>query len=167
MPVIVKGTGDFVPAPEGLHLAVCVDVVDLGQQETPWGGRHKVLLVWEIAAHMEDGRPYIVRKRYTSSLHEKSNLNHDLKAWRGRPFTPDELAGFDIEKVLGVSCQVLIQHAVKEGMTYANVTAVMKAGPGQKLTPSGHYVRVKSRPVQPHNPGQNGHVIPQEDPIPF
>ena len=167
MAVIIKGTGDFVPAPEGLHSAVCVDVVDLGQQETPWGERHKVLLAWEIANLMEDGRPFIVRKRYTASLHEKSNLNKDLRAWRGQAFTPQDLAGFDIERVLGIPCQVLIQHTEKDGSVYANVTAVMRAAPGQKLAPSGHYTRIKDRSDQRVIAKPNGKAEPEDDPIPF
>jgi hypothetical protein len=164
MVLIVKGTGDFVPAPEGLHSAVCVDLVDLGMQDTPWGERHKVLLIWEVACCMEDGRPFTVRKRYTASLHEKSNLNKDLKAWRGRPFTAEELAGFDIEKILGAPCQVLVQHTEKDGSVYANVTAVMKAASGQKVVPSGQYVRVRDRDQQ-QVPAESNAAA--EDPIPF
>jgi hypothetical protein len=167
MAMIIKGNGDFEPAPEGLHSAVCVDVVDLGIQQTPWGDRHKVLLVWEIAMLMDDRRPFIVRKRYTASLHEKSNLNKDLKAWRGQPFTAEELAGFDIEKILKAPCQVLIQHTDKDGSVYANVTAIMKAAPGQKLAPSGHYTRAKDRPQEQRAAANGAPAKPVEDPIPF
>jgi hypothetical protein len=169
MPLIIKGTNDFVPAPEGLHPAACVDVIDRGQQQTPWGEKHQIALVWELAILMDDGRPFTVRKSYTASLHEKSNLHRDLKAWRGRAFTPQEMAGFDIENVLHKPCQLLVQHAEKDGIIYANVAAVMRAGPGQRLAPSGHYVRVKDRQIV--NNGHNGPnrlaVRPEEDEIPF
>jgi hypothetical protein len=148
MPLFLKRNGDFTPAPEGLHLAVCVDVVDRGIRETAFGSKPQVMLVWEIAAHTADNRPFTVRKIYTASMHEKSNLHKDLKAWRGRPFTAEELAAFDVENVIGTSCQLLLQHTEKDGSVWANVAAVTKTTPGQKLTPSGHYTRVGDRPQQ-------------------
>jgi hypothetical protein len=174
MPIIVKGGGDFVPAPEGMHSACCVDAVDLGDRETPWGMKHKVALVWEIAVKMEDGKPFTVRKWYTASLNEKSNLYKDLCAWRGRPFTAQELKGFDIEKVVGTPCQVFVEHSEKEGQVFANVRVVTKAPTGPKLTPSGQYVRVKDRPkeqaeadVATNGEPDSYETMPAEDPIPF
>lgn len=144
MPVYVKG-GDFKPAPEGLWDAVCVDVHDLGMKETQWGDKRKLRISWEIAAKMDDGRPFVVNKLYTASLHEKSTLYKDLKAWRGRPFTAEELRQFDVEKVLHAPCKVLVQHDDRDGQTYANVNTVLKADPKHKLAPSGNYVRLKDR----------------------
>ena len=43
---------------------------------------------------MPDGKPFLVRRRYTASLHEKSALRKDLESWRGRAFTNVELDGF-------------------------------------------------------------------------
>lgn len=116
---------------------------------------------------MEDGRPFTVRKIYTASLHEKSNLHKDLKAWRGRPFTAEELAGFDLEKVLGAPCQVLVQHTEKDGSVWANVAAVMKAAPGPRLAPSGCYTRIKDRVAEPQPARTDGAAPPEVDPIPF
>ena len=36
---------------------------------------------------------------YTLSLGERSNLRKMLESWRSRAFTPEELQGFDLEKV--------------------------------------------------------------------
>jgi hypothetical protein len=148
MSIIVKAGGDFVPAPAGLHNAVCVDVVDKGLVDSQWGRRHKAQIVWEIAQLMEDGRPFTVRKMYTASLHEKSTLYKDLVAWRGKPFTAQELKGFDVENVVGTPCQVFVEHNERDGQIYANVRVVTKAPAGSKLTPSGHYVRVKDRQTE-------------------
>jgi hypothetical protein len=163
--VIVKGTGDFVPAPEGLHNGVCVDVIDEGLQQTAWGQKWKVALVWELDAHKEDGTRFSVRKRYTASLHEKSNLAKDLKSWRGRAFTAEELSGFDVEKVLGAPCKLLVQHTEKDGATYANVTAIMRADPHGTLKPSGRYVRAKDRPPQVELPAEAEPI--RDDAVPF
>lgn len=152
MPIIVKApTSDFKPAPEGLFQAVCVDVVDLGNVESEYKGevkiQHKVRVAWQIMERDEEtGKRYLVLARYTASLHEKAKLRKDLEAWRGRKFTTDELAGFDLEAVIGANCQLQIIHNVKDGTTYANIAAIVPLGKGaMKIDPEG-YVRVKDRP---------------------
>lgn len=138
----------FTPAPEGLHQAVCVDVHDIGLQKTPWGEKHRVLLVWQIdLINEETGKRFDVRTYYTLSLSDKSNLRRDLECWRGRKFTEEELQGFDLEKLLTANCQLQIVHNLSdEGKTYANVQAIVpfstKLGP--KLQPQ-EYVRLKDR----------------------
>jgi hypothetical protein len=169
MPIIAKNTGTFIPAPEGLHPAVCVDVVDLGLKDSPWGQKRKVRIVWEIAERMKDGKPFIASKQYTLSLHDKSSLHKDLRSWRGQPFTAEELEGFDLEKVLGVPCQILIVHQEKDGSVYGNVQAVTKADRKHVLKPSGQYVRVLARTGQTEvdeerEPDENEIV---DDDIPF
>lgn len=163
--IVSKGT-DFEPCPEGVHNAVCVDVVDLGVVDGPFGAKHKCRIVWEVEATMEDGRRFTVGEMYSASLHEKSNLHKHLKAWRGRAFTSDELKAFDLEKVVGVPCQLVVSHRDKDGTIYANVQTVIKAG-ATKLTPSGAYQRVKDRPAdqqrKPAGASQNGHAAPRQE----
>jgi hypothetical protein len=48
-----------------------------------------------------DRAPFLVSKRYTLILNEKGNLRPMLEAWRGRKFAPQELKGFDLERLLG------------------------------------------------------------------
>lgn len=145
--MIVKRGGSFTPAPEGVHDAVCVDVVDLGMIDGMWGTQPKIRLAWELEETMPDGRRYIASKRYTPSLHEKATLAKDLRSWRGRPFTAEELAGFELDNVIGAPCKLVIQHDERDGNVYANVVTIMKAT--KKLAPSGDYVRVKDREKQP------------------
>jgi hypothetical protein len=161
MPLIAKKTGDFTPAPEGLWPAVCVDVVDLGILKQVWQGReksvHKCRIMWELSETMEDGRRFIVGKRYTVSLHEKSQLHKDLKSWRGKAFTTEELSGFDVEKILNAPCQLVITHEEKDGTVYANITAIMRANKATAIQPSGKYVRMKDRPTEQKTSNDNGH----------
>src|SRR5262245_18905145 len=113
MPLYARDTQkNFTPAPEGLHHAVCVDVIDVGLQDTPWGPKMKVALRWELDLPNPDrnNRPYLVTQRYSLSLNEKATLRRLLEAWRGRRFTEAELAGFDLEALLGVNCQLQIVH---------------------------------------------------------
>ncbi len=163
MSVIVKKTGDFVPPPQGVHAAVCVDVADKGVVETPWGPKHKISIVWELEAKMPDGKPFLASKWYTAALNDKSNLFKDLQSWRGKAFTPEELNGFDVEKVIGASCQLVIVHAAKkDGSVRGNVTAIVKAD--RKVNPSGTFVRAKDKPAQqPQNGQPQGRQPGEED----
>lgn len=152
--LILKKGGNFMPAPEGVHDAVCVDVVDLGWIEVNWQGKisksHKIRIAWELDKEMpkdENGESkgrFIVTGRYTFSMDKKSNLRKMLKSWRGRDFTKEEMDGFDLEKIIGVPCQIVVSHNDKDGTTYANIESVIKAGK-EKLSASGKYKRVKDR----------------------
>jgi hypothetical protein len=136
----------FTPAPEGVWPAVCVDVVNLGMEDSPWGPLHKCRIVWEISALMpETGNRFIQGQKYTVSLGEKANLYKMLKVWRGKDFTADELSAFDLENIFNKPCQLVIIHTEKEGKVYGNVQTVLKADPKNVLTPSGKYKRVKDR----------------------
>jgi hypothetical protein len=147
-----KGEGQtFVPAPAGVSQGVCVDAVDRGIVEVTWNGQtkrqHKVDVVWQIDETREDGKPYLVRKRYTLSLSEKATLRKDLESWRGRAFTREEEMGFDLEKLLGVNCLLNIQHVTRGDKTYANVVSVMPLLKSMDKIHVRDYVRVQDRPA--------------------
>ena len=149
MPIIVKDNRrEFTPAPEGLHQAVCVDVIDLGIQPSPWGDKQKIEIRWQLdQIDEETGKRFMVMSRYTTSLNEKANLRKHLEAWRGKKFTKEELDGFDVEKLLGVNCQLQVIHNLSDnGGTFANVQAIVPLGKGMvKIRPSEDYVRMINR----------------------
>ncbi len=163
----------FKPAPEGLHGAVCCDVVDLGMMDNkfnPEKPAHKIRIVWQIEETDPENadKRYIVSKMYTLSLHEKASLRKDLEGWRAKKFSAEESKGFDVEKLLGVPCQVQIIHNVSEtnGNTYANVQAIVPLGKGmQRITPDSNYVRVIDRPEDGQVSKPRGHE--DEDSVPF
>jgi hypothetical protein len=68
--------------------------------------------------------PRGISKRYTLSLNEKASLRKDLQSWRGRPFTPAELAGFDVSKLIGANCLLSVLHQDRAGATYANISSI-------------------------------------------
>lgn len=134
MAIIAKSNGDgenFDPAPEGVHQAVCVDVIDKGLVETkgfdgkPPKKKHMVSVAWQIDELRDDGKRFLVYRRYTLSLNEKATLRKDLESWRGKKFTRDEEMGFDVETVIGANCMLNVQHNVVGDKTYANVVSVM------------------------------------------
>lgn len=131
------GGGDYTPVPQGTHVAICNMVVDLGKQRKEWQGQERVrpeiFLRWELPnerlewtdkdGHAKEG-PRVIGQTYTLALNDRANLRRDLEAWRGRAFTAEELAGFDVAKLLSVPCMVTVTHSEKQGRTYANVTGV-------------------------------------------
>ena len=135
-----KESGDFKPHPEGIHPAVCVDVMDLGLVETDFQGVkklvNKVKVVFETEMKTTDGSDSTVAKSFTASLHPKSNLSGFLSKWRGRPVAPGE--SIQLEKLIGACCTLVISHQKSlSGKTYASIDAVSK--PTKKITPSGQY----------------------------
>ena len=131
------GGGDFKRVPPGAHIGRCIAVIDLGHQIVEWQGekksQHKMLIKWEVFGEDEAGQPLTVTvdghempmtitKKYTVSMSDKSRLYADLTAWRGRPFTPEEIAGFDISKLAGAYCMVNVTQSETNGKTYSNVS---------------------------------------------
>lgn len=129
--------GNFERCPSGMHLARCYRIIDLGTQKSEYMGQvkylHKVMLGWEIHGtddtgkplKMNDGRPFGIFKNYTLSWSEKANLRLDLQAWRGRPFTQEEMRKFDLKNVLGAWCMLnVIERPGQDGKTYTNVNGV-------------------------------------------
>jgi hypothetical protein len=154
MAIIAKsGGGSYETAPAGAHVGVCVDVIDLGEIEVTYNGKtkrqHKIWVVWQIDEDRSDGKPHQVRKRYTLSLHEKSALRKDLESWRGKPFTAEQLDGFDVEQLLSVGCMLNVVHAPgKDGSHFANVAAIMRLRKGDATPTPRDYVRVCDREAQ-------------------
>lgn len=140
MPLVIKESEThFEPAPPGLHSAVCVDVVDLGIVDGKFGPKRKLKIIWQTKAKNKMGERFQIRASYTQSLSEGSNLRRDLESWRGRSFTPEERKAFDVERLIGVNCQINVKHNVsKEGRTYANATAIIPAVKGEKLLPENY-----------------------------
>lgn len=154
MAILAKKTGndgDFELCPVGLYDAVCVDVVDLGLETTTWQGKtksqHKVRIVWLLGKVQSTGKPFQAMKKYTLSLSDKATLRADLESWRGKPFTEEELNGFDLERLIGAPCRILINHyqGKGDGKTRHGVQSLIKAEGKVNINTAG-YVRKKDRP---------------------
>ena len=135
-----KISADFKPHAEGIHPAVCVDVIDLGLMESEFQGLkrlvNKVRLVFETEQKNEEGKNCTLSKTFTASLNSKAKLAEFLGKWRGRPIVPGETV--DLGKLLGACCTLVISHQQNlVGRTYASVDAVSK--PTKRVAPSGQY----------------------------
>lgn len=171
----------FEPAPPGLHEAVLVDIIDLGEVEEEYDGektfKRKMRLVWQLKArNPKTGERFQVRGTYTQSLGESSNFRKLLISWRGRDFKPEELAKFkaDIEVLIGKNCQLNVTHGVgrTSGREYAKVSAVLPPAKGQDLKPEGYTRDAKpapvAEPVYDVDPIDEGHAAQfDDDSVPF
>jgi hypothetical protein len=138
--------GDFQRPDPGTYLARCVRLIDLGTQTNDYNGevseKRKVLVGWELPTELIPtgdyaGQPFLVMKFYTQSLHEKSNLRHDLQNWRGRDFTEEELQGFDPKNILGAPCLVTLTEGANGRVNVTGVTALPKGTKvGEQFNPS-------------------------------
>ena len=134
----------FEPAPTGMHVARCVRVIDLGTaMDDFWQKeKHEIFVMWELPEEIktytvkgENGQPdkevvepFSVSKFYTLSLGDKAHLRNDLESWRGKPFTEDELNGFEMNRILGSSAMVNVIHTPKK--KGSGVTVVVKSVTG-------------------------------------
>ena len=176
----IKGSNPkFDPAPPGLHEAVLVDIIDLGEVEEEYQGeksiKHKMKLVWQLKSrNQKTGERFQVRATYTQSLGDSSNFRKMLISWRGRDFKPEELAKFkaDIEVLIGKNCQLNVTHAISRstGNEYAKVSAVLPPVKGADLKPE-NYTREIPKPAEPVydvDPIDEGHAAAFDtDDVPF
>lgn len=130
----------------GTYSAVCFMLIDLGMQynENFKTSAKKVLIGWEIVGETVDiggeSQPRTFSKLYTASLNDKATLRKHLDAWRGRPFTEEELAAFDLKSIVGAPCLITVIHnSGSNGNTYANLASIAslpKGFPRPSLTVS-------------------------------
>lgn len=136
MPTVkAESNKNMDPVPAGVHHAVCYAVIDLGTQDPgnpQYRAARKVMVMWELpheTINTEDGpKPRVISSEYTMSIGKKATLRAVLESWRGRPFTNDELQGFDLKNIIGANCQLNIVH--KQGKadpsrTYARIQGVV------------------------------------------
>lgn len=134
--MIAKETGgSFEVAPAGTHVARCFGLIDMGTQIDSFEGRkksaRKVSIRFELPMELQqngehEGQPFQLSKTYTLSLHKKAGLRAALESWRSRPFTEEELKGFDLRKVMGAPCMISVIHNENGKANISSVSAMVK-----------------------------------------
>jgi hypothetical protein len=141
-----NGSGkDFQKAPEGTHIARCVQMIQLGTVEKLINGKkaitNEVRLTWELPNELEvfdeakGEEPFLISESYTLSTSEKANLRKVIDAWRGKPLTEQQAKEFDITVLLGQPCMINIGYRTSKsnGKEYANITSVMALPKGTSV----------------------------------
>lgn len=141
------GDGQYEPHPEGVFLARCVDVIDLGEKveaylDNPKKLVPKIALVFVTGEFKEfNGKPelHTLTKEFSATFGEKANLRRFAEQWRGRSYKAEELAnGVDFGKMQGVFAQISVEHKVsQQGRTFANIASI---GPVMKGTPKPEHL---------------------------
>ena len=122
------------PVEPGVYMAVCVGVIDLGEQysEKFKNYSNKVKIVWAIPSETieVDGKveERQLSKEFTYSLSKKGNLRNFLESWLGRSCTDDEFGEFDLFTLLGKPCQ--LQVVLNDTKEYSNVANMMQLPKG-------------------------------------
>lgn len=128
--------------------ATCIRIIDLGTQQREYQGkeswRRQSLIIWELDGQQDsEGKPLTISKAYTSSLGEKANLRKDLESWRGRKFTDEELAGFNVRKILGAPCLlnlITVQGKKGDKVVIASISALPKGMPSPSAPMNEQYI---------------------------
>lgn len=122
--------------PAGNHLAILIQIIDMGHQEVTWEGKTKmqprIRLTWELPDENKefDGvtKPLVIGAQYTNSMGSLARLRPIVEGMLGVQLRDEEAANFDMdsyEELLGKPCSLTVMHKLgSDGKTYANVATV-------------------------------------------
>jgi len=117
------------PVEPGVYYAICVGVIDLGEQysEKFKSYSNKLRIVWELVGETVeiDGeqKPRQLSKEFTFSSNKKSNLRAFLTSWNGRTYNDEEFADLELFDQIGKACQ--LQVVLNDTGEYANIDSIM------------------------------------------
>ena len=150
--VTAKDSGvKFTPHPEGQFVAVCRDVINLGErveqyQNNPPRIVEKCALVFQTTERNADtGEPHIVSAEFTVSMNEKAGLRLLLEAWRGKSYTDEQAeAGVPVHKLVGQAALISVEHKKSAGgRTYAKIKTIAGVPKGLEVPAMNGYERAE------------------------
>ena len=108
----------FAPAPEGWHDCVVVDVVDQGVQDTKYGAKAKLMVIWETeAVNGDTGERYQIRQYANNAFtsEPRSNMYKIVSKMMGRQPTDEEMTDVKWKSFLvGMNCIIEVEHKLTE-----------------------------------------------------
>lgn len=125
------------PVEPGVYMAVCVGVVDLGEQysEKFKNYANKVKIVWALPGETIelDGKAEErqLSKEFTVSASKKGSLRGFLQSWNGRSYTDEEFVELELNDQLGKPCQ--LQVVLNDTKEYSNVENIMQIPKGMPV----------------------------------
>ena len=124
------------PVEPGVYMAVCVGVVDLGEQysEKFKSYSNKVKFVWALPGETIeiDGKPEErqLSKEFTISASKKGNLRAFLESWNGKSYSDEEFGDVDLFDQIGKACQLqVVLNDTGEDSNVANLMPLPKGMP--------------------------------------
>lgn len=147
MPTTARVPQNTYPlAPAGTHVARVYRFMNLGTRFQEYQGVMKdypdtlVTFTLELPNELnkftvknEDGteeeieKPFVISREFTLSMGKKSNLRPFIEGIIGTTLTDEEAGNFDIETVVGMTCQATIVHKQSKSdpdRKYANLVSV-------------------------------------------
>lgn len=117
------------PVEPGVYMAVCIGIVDLGEQysEKFKSYSNKVKFVWALPGEVisvegkEEERQ--LSKEFTFSASKKGSLRGFLESWNSKSYSDEEFGELDVFEQLGKPCQ--LQVVLNETKEYSNVANLM------------------------------------------
>lgn len=120
----LSNNSQFKKLDSGVYDAVCDAIAAVGAVYTPAFNKWSNKVYIHFTTESGDG----IWMNETQSIGTKSRLGKKLRSWRGRDFTPEELAKFSLINILGVSCQLVIEKRVlASGNEFSNVESILPA----------------------------------------
>lgn len=117
------------PVEPGVYMAVCVGVVDLGEQYSEMYKTYsnKVKFIWalpsetiEIEGNLEERQ---LSREFSIATKKNSKLRTFLGSWNSKNYTDEEYMELDLFEQLGKACQLNV--VLNDTGEYANVDSIM------------------------------------------
>lgn len=107
---------------EGLHNVTISKVEDLGVVDTKFGAKDRVRIYFTASDQKdEEGKAVDVIMSANKTLGKKTTLSKLLSS-----LGVEVGSEFDLNDLVGIKCQVVVEHTESEGRTYANIATVLK-----------------------------------------
>ncbi len=127
------------PVDPGTYTAVCVGVIDLGEQYSDMfkSYANKVQFVFELCGVTieVDGKPEPrqLSREFTMSSSKKAGIRAFLSSWNGKEYSDEAFPEVDVMEQLGKHC--FIQVVLNETGESAKIQTIMAPPPGIPLAP--------------------------------
>lgn len=149
----------YALAPEGTHIARVYRFMNLGTRIQEYKGQPKdypdtlVTFTLELPNELNEfeyenkdtgeiekvSKPFVISREFTLSMGKKSNLRPFVEGIIGTKLSDDEAGAFDIETLVGMTCQATIQHSQSKtdpDRKYANLVSVAPLMKGIEVPPA-------------------------------
>lgn len=117
------------PVAPGVYMAVCVGVVDLGEQYSELYKKYsnRVKFVWALPTELMevDGKQEErqISREFAVATKVTSKLRAFISSWNSKAYTDDEFLDLDIMSQVGKPCMLNI--VLNDSGEYANVDSIM------------------------------------------
>jgi hypothetical protein len=120
--------------------AVCVDVINHGVVDLPWGKHPRRSIVFETEAKDENGNPKILTRTFNDYAYARSALTETIKNWLGLDISGED-EDYDFGKCVGEQARLRAPETVSgTGKAYLKIEEIKPAG-ATCVQPSGNYRR--------------------------